>query len=133
MHLPNAAVAVEQKQTWQVLSGIRRAPRRAVPRAWTFGLAALLLGTLALYVHTVGQEAALNREQQLIRQMKEDNTHLRATLSGLESPLRIGNMATRNLAMEEPREVVYMPAAGKVAAPQVNRIPPPPAVIHEGF
>jgi cell division protein FtsB len=133
MHLPNAAVAVEQKQTWQVLSGVRRAPRRAAPRAWTMGLAALILGVLVLYVHTVGQEATLNHTQKEIKQLKETNTQLRSQLAGLENPGRVENVAVQKLAMEAPREVVYMPAANKVAAPRVNRIPPPPAVIHEGF
>jgi hypothetical protein len=133
MYAPNTAVAAEQKQTWQVLSGIRRAPRRAVPRAWTIGLAALILGNLVLYVHTVGQEAALNRDQQMLKQMMEENTEARSHLASLESPTRVENEAVQKLAMEAPREVVYMPPANKVAAPQVNRIPPPPAVIHEGF
>lgn len=133
MYVPNTAVAVEQKQTWQVLSGIRRAPRRAVPRAWTLGLAALILGNLVLYVHTVGQEAALNRDQQMLKQMMEENTEARAHLANLENPNRVETEATNKMGMEAPREVVYMPAASTVAAPQVNRIPPPPAVIHEGF
>ena len=98
MHLPNAAVAVEQKQTWQVLSGMRRAPRRAVPRSWSMGLAALVLGVLGLYVHTVGQEAALNHTQQEIKQLKETNTQLRSQLAGLENPGRVENEAVQKLA-----------------------------------
>jgi cell division protein FtsB len=108
MHLPNAAVAVEQKQTWQVLSGIRRAPRRAVPKAWWMGLAALVLGVLGLYVHTVQTEAALNKTQQDIRAMKQEATAMRAQLANLQNPRQVEAKATQALQMEAPREVVYM-------------------------
>jgi cell division protein FtsB len=133
MHLPNAAVAVEQKQTWQVLSGIRRAPRRAVPKAWWVGLAALVLGVLGLYVHTVQTEAALNKTQQDIRAMKQEATAMRAQLANLQNPRQVEAKATQALQMEAPREVVYMKTPTKVEAPAVNRIPPAPAMPHEGF
>ena len=133
MHLPHAAVAYEQKQTWQVLSGIRRAPRRAVPKSWLVGLGALFVSVVVLYVHTVGQEAALNRTQQEIKQLKAQSTEMRRELASLQNPSRVESVATRSLAMEAPAEVVYMKPPTQVAAPAVNRIPPPPAVIHEGF
>lgn len=133
MHLPNAAVAIEQKQTWQVLSGVRRAPRRAVPRAWLVGLAALFLGVVVLYVHTVGQEAALNATQKEIRMLKAQSTEMRREVAHLQNPQRVETEATRKLAMEAPAEVVYMKEPAKLSAPAVNQIPPPPAVIHEGF
>ena len=133
MHLPNASVAYEQKQTWQVLSGLRRAPRRAVPKSWLVGLVALFLSVVVLYVHTVGQEAALNRTQQEIKQLKAQSTEMRRELASLQNPSRVENVATRSLAMEAPQEVVYMKPPTLVAAHAVHRIPPPPALVHEGF
>ena len=133
MHLPNASVAVEQKHAWQVLSGIRRAPRRAVPKSWWVGLTALLVSVLALYVHTVGEEAKLNHTQRELQLLKQETVLLRSQLASLQNPSNVEKKATQALNMEAPREVVYMQEPAQVAAPQVNRIPPPPAVIHEGF
>lgn len=133
MYAPNAAVEAEHKPSWQVISGLRRAPRRAVPRSWYLGLAALVLANLVLYVHTVTTEVQLNREQAELRQLKEQNTARRAYVAQIQNPRRIESVATRQLAMQEPKEVVYLTQPVKVSAPKVNVIPAPPAVVHEGF
>lgn len=133
MYAPHAAVEAEPKPHWQVISGLRRAPRRAVPRAWYIVLAALVLANLVLYVHTVTTEVQLNRTQAELRQLKERNTAMRAYQAQIQNPRRIEQVATRKLAMQEPKEVVYLTQPVKVGAPKVNVIPAPPAVVHEGF
>lgn len=135
MYLPDSAplIAAEQKQAWQVISGLRRAPKRAVPKSWWLGIGALTLATLVLYVHTVGAEAALVSKQKDIQQLKKANTAQRTYLASLQNPQNIENKATQQLGMQEPKEVVFLPKPVLQAKPAVNQIPPPPAVVHEGF
>lgn len=134
MYVPNAALEPETaKPSWQVIPGLRRAPRRAVPRAWYMGLAALVLANLVLYVHTVTTEVNLNLAQTELRKLKERNTAMRAQQASMQNPSRIEKVAIGTLAMQEPKEVVYLTQPVKVSAPRVNVIPAPPAIIHEGF
>lgn len=134
MYVPNAEIAVEQKQTWQVLSGLRRAPKRAVPKSWWLGIGLLTLSVLVLYVHTVGREASLLTMQNEIKNLERENTDLRWSLASLQNPENVETKAENVLGMQEPKDVVFMQKPDKlVPPPQVNQIPPPPAVIHEGF
>lgn len=133
MYLPEAPAVAAEQRAWQVLHGPRRAPRRAVPRSWWVGLAALVLSVLVLYVHTVSQEAHLQSEKRAIAELKEANLDKRTQLAGLQNPRRIETVATRHLAMKEPKEVVFLPQTSSAKAPRINQIPPPPVIVHEGF
>ncbi|HEY9723191.1 MAG TPA: hypothetical protein V6D47_14370, partial [Oscillatoriaceae cyanobacterium] len=118
---------------WRVLTA-PRAPKRRVPRSWAIALGALLLSTLALYVHTVAQEAHLERLQVDLRRLHDENIARRSELASIQNPARIAQQATTALGMQEPKEVVFLnkPVSELKAAPD-NVIPPPPAVVHEGF
>lgn len=134
MYVPEPVEAPEPQPTWQVLPGVRRVVRRQVPKSWMFGIGALTLAVGVLYVHTVAQEAHVQAQQREIRELKEANTAKRSMLAAMQSPQRIENVATRQLAMQEPKEVVFLnKPVESIKATPVNRIPPPPAVIHEGF
>lgn len=135
MHLPNAAVAVEPQPqpSWRVIAGTRSVPRQGVPRAWVIASFALFAAVMVLYVHSVQFEVSLSETQREIQALKDKNTSLRAQLASVENPSAIESLATQRLRMKTPDEVVYMkkPAAPKSAG--FDRIPPPPAVVHEGF
>lgn len=133
MQMPQAAVTAPQQPAWRVLSA-PRAPKRQVPRSWAIGLGALLVATLALYVHTVAQEAHLDRLQTELRHLHDENVAKRSELASIQNPARIAQQATTALGMQEPKQVVFLnkPVDQLQAAPN-NVIPPPPAVVHEGF
>jgi cell division protein FtsB len=142
MYLSNTAVAAdvanelaqEQKQAWQVISGRRLMPKRAVPKSWMLGVGFLVLAVLALYVHTVAQEAGLNKLQREIHKLREENVAKRSQLASIQNPRKIDDLARNDLGMQEPKEVVFLnQPVSSMQAPKANLIPPPPAVIHEGF
>lgn len=119
---------------WRVLNGARRgAPRRMVPRSWWLTMGGLMVATLVLYVHTVNQEFRLTHMKDDLRHMNEELTELRSEKARLQNPSNIDDVARKTLAMQPPQDVVFMtpPKVAKQGAP--NRIPLPPAVIHEGF
>ena len=118
---------------WRIIQGARRVPRRVIPTAWWVGVLALLLAVLVLYVHTVNQEFRLTRMKDDLRQMNQDITQLRWEKARIENPRNIDDLARKDLAMQAPKDVVFMTPPKVAQATKVNRIPLPPAVVHEGF
>ena len=118
---------------WKVLNGVRRAPRRVTPPTWFIGVAGMLLAVLVLYVHTVNQEFRLTRLKGDLRHMNEEITELRSEKARLQNPRAIDDLARRQLAMQPPADVVFMAPPRLTAKHGHNRIPPAPAVVHEGF
>ena len=93
----------------------------------------MLGAVLVLYVHTVNQEFHLTHMKDDLRHMNEQLTELRSEKAKLENPGNIDDLARKNLAMQPPADVVFMVPPTLTRAAQSNRIPMPPAVIHEGF
>jgi hypothetical protein len=130
---PAPEAAAQPTGQWRVLTGVRRAPRRVIPRTWWLAVTGLLAATLVLYVHTVSQEFRLSKMKDDLRQMKEELTVLRSEKARVENPRNIDDLARKTLAMQVPADVVFI-APPKLNKPApANRIPLPPAVIHEGF
>ncbi|MDB5096917.1 MAG: hypothetical protein JWM80_1338 [Cyanobacteria bacterium RYN_339] len=130
---PAPEAAAQPTGQWRVLSGVRRAPRRVIPRAWWAVVLSLLVAALVLYVHTVSQEFRLSKMKDDLRHMKEQLTELRSEKAKVENPRNIDDLARKHLAMQAPADVVFIapPKLNKLAP--ANRIPMAPAVIHEGF
>jgi hypothetical protein len=118
---------------WRVLNGARRAPRRTIPKSWWITVLGMLAAVLVLYVHTVNQEFRLTRMKDDLRHMNEQLTELRSEKAKLQNPRNIDDLARKNLAMQPPADVVFMTPPQMTKTSQANRIPMPPAVIHEGF
>jgi hypothetical protein len=134
MYLPHAAVAQEQKRTWQVLTGKRLKPKPAIPRAWWATIGLLLFAVLLLYVHTVVVEANLDRQERSVKHMQDQLAILRAQRAAAQSPAGVEDKALNQLAMQEPKEVLYMVQSTQMPqAIALNILPPPQAVIHQGF
>jgi cell division protein FtsB len=129
---PSEPAATPNAQ-WRVLNGVRRAPRRPIPKSWWITVLGMLAAVLVLYVHTVNQEFRLTRLKDDLRHMNEQLTELRSEKAKLQNPRNIDDLARKNLAMQPPADVVFMAPPKLTKANQANRIPMPPAVIHEGF
>jgi cell division protein FtsB len=130
---PAPEAAAQPTGQWRVLNGVRRAPRRVIPRTWWAAVLSLLVAVLVLYVHTVSQEFRLSKMKDDVRKMKEQLTELRSEKAKVENPRNIDDLARKHLAMQAPADVVFI-APPKMNKPApANRIPMPPAVIHEGF
>ena len=110
----------------------RRMPRRAMPKAWMATIATLVVAVLVLYVHTVIQEAHLNRVKRDIDTLRESVVKDRMVFESVRNPALIDRKAV-GIGMKQPNEVVYLLKPVKVKPSAGNRIPLPQAVTHEGF
>ena len=96
----------------------------------TIGL--LGLAVLVMYVHTVVQEARLNREKKEIDALREATVQARMMLEKARNPQVIDRKA-QGLGMKMPQEVVYLNKPLNVKPSATNAIPLPQTVTHEGF
>lgn len=110
----------------------RRTARRAMPKTWIATIATLVVAVLVMYVHTVVQEARLNRMKQDIDLLREKVVKARMHYEAVRNPALIDRKAI-GLGMKQPNEVVYLMKPVTVKPSAGNRIPLPQAVTHEGF
>jgi len=138
MYMPEAEIEVDTplpnvagRPDLRVVAA-RRTPRRAIPRSWLATVGLLGVAVLVMYVHTVVQEANLNRMKKEIDELRELTVHDRMVLERSRNPQVIDRKA-QGLGMKMPQEVVYLnkPLNVKPSAP--NAIPLPQTVTHEGF
>lgn len=110
----------------------RRTPRRAMPKGWIATIATLVVAVLVMYVHTVVEEARLNRVKRDIDLLREEVVRDRMVYENLRNPAHIDRKAM-GLGMKQPNDVVYITKPVQVKPSAGNRIPLPQAVTHEGF
>ena len=110
----------------------RRTPRRAIPRSWVATVVGLLVAVLCTYVHTVMQEADLNRKKTEIDALRDLTIKPRMQLEQARHPALIDRKA-QGLGMQPPGVVVFLNKPLQVKPTPKNRIPLPLAVTHEGF
>ena len=79
----------------------RRMPRRAMPKAWMATIATLVVAVLVLYVHTVIQEAHLNRVKRDIDMLRESVVKDRMVFESVRNPALIDRKAV-GIGMKQP-------------------------------
>ncbi|MEB3198738.1 MAG: hypothetical protein VKP62_16190 [Candidatus Sericytochromatia bacterium] len=110
----------------------RRARRQGFPRVWMMAISGLLLAILVMYVHTVIQEARLNRVKQEIDHLREMTIKDRMQLEMVRNPQVIDRKAGW-LGMRQPEEVVYIKRPLLVQRHPARDLPPRRPLIREGF
>lgn len=137
MYLPDAE-AISEHRTASVRPDLRvvaarRTARRKFPRAWIATICCLTVAVLVMYVHTVVQEARLNRLKIEIDVMREATVRDRMQFEMVRNPKVIDDKARAALNMAPPKEVVFLAKPFDVKPAATTNIPLPQAVTHEGF
>lgn len=95
-------------------------------------MAFMLAAVLVMYVHTVIQEAQLNRMKKEIDSLREMTLKDRMQLEMVRNPQVIDQKAIL-IGMKQPQEVVYVKKPLTARTPVSNALPPRRPVIQEGY
>lgn len=92
----------------------------------------MLIAVLAMYVHTVVQEAHLNRMKTDIDSLREMTLKDRMQLEMVRNPQVIDRKAIL-IGMKQPQEVVYVKKPLTLRAPGSDVLPPRRPIVQEGY
>ncbi|MEB3284181.1 MAG: hypothetical protein VKN33_02720 [Candidatus Sericytochromatia bacterium] len=110
----------------------RRSSRTRFPRSWWMLMAFMLFSVLVMYVHTVIQEANLNRMKKDIDALREVTLKDRMRLEMARNPQVIDKKAIL-IGMKQPQEVVYFKKPLNLLSSRAGAIPPRRPVVQEGY
>jgi hypothetical protein len=112
--------------------GGRRSGKSRFPRSWWMVMTGMFAAVLVMYVHTVMQEANLNRMKKDIDALREMTIKDRMHLEMVRNPQVIDQKAVL-IGMKQPQEVVYVKKPLVIKPPATNPLPPRRPVIQEGY
>lgn len=95
-------------------------------------MAFMLFSVLVMYVHTVIQEANLNRMKKDIDALREVTLKDRMRLEMARNPQVIDKKAIL-IGMKQPQEVVYFKKPLNLLSSRAGAIPPRRPVVQEGY
>lgn len=110
----------------------RRIDRSRFPRSWWMVMGGMVAAVLVMYVHTVIQEAHLNRMKKDIDALREMSIKDRMHLEMVRNPQVIDKKAVL-IGMRQPQEVVYVKKPLVVKPPVTGLLPPRRPLIQEGY